>query len=339
MSKDHKAAPIWDLFPMPNFTPAQEEYKACLKDYAIPPWFDPEPLALQEAPASIREASLFLSTFYKDCLPEYFVNRFAEYIYSSNAIEGAGLEESETLRVVKNILATGSVEDDEVLISPPSQKSKLLDKKEVTQHVEAYLYLQKALSTNFLSQEILLQAHKILTRGIPAAKGEQGHQGKYRQITVQVGRPTEEKSIESPVPLEKVEPMMAEWIEKFATYQHQATDDPIAAAAKMKLEFVHIHPFLDGNGRMSRMLFNALLGQHYPHFLCVFGENSKERTRYQHAIQQAINTGNARIFSFYALRRAVKSAMRQLNVVKDSHRDIDTPTSMINKFETIMRKK
>ncbi|KAF3106924.1 hypothetical protein TWF569_005864 [Orbilia oligospora] len=224
----------------------------------------------------------------------------------------------------------------------PSRFSKILHRKEVIQHVHAYLYLQKTLSKNVLTEAILLEAHKVLLRGTPAARGEQGYQGKYREVAVQVGRPTIEGGVESPVPLEKVEPLMARWIEDFSNFQQSSVKDPIAAAANLKLRFVYIHPFLDGNGRMSRLLFNILLGQHYPHILCIFGENARERTRYQHAIHQTIHTDNARIFSFYALRRTVKSVIWQLDNIQQSHGDTSASTQasvIVVKLEPIMGKK
>ncbi|KAF3212922.1 hypothetical protein TWF192_000283 [Orbilia oligospora] len=327
---------------MPDCTLPQAEYRASIRDYAIPPWFNPEFQALRQGPVVLREASLFISKFYKEHSTEDFENDLAEYIYSSNAIEDAGLNKPETWRIVKQLLAGEFVEADEELPLRPSRFSKILRRKEVIQHVHAYLYLQKTLSENVLTEAILLEAHKVLLRGIPAARGEQGYQGKYREVVVQVGRPMIEGGVESPVPLEKVEPLMARWIEDFSNFQRNSVKDPIAAAANLKLRFVYIHPFLDRNGRMSRLLFNILLGQHYPHILCIFGENAKERTRYQHAIHQTIHTDNARIFSFYALRRTVKSVIWQLDNIQQSHGDTSASTQasvIVVKLEPIIRKK
>ncbi|KAK6519992.1 hypothetical protein TWF506_000285 [Arthrobotrys conoides] len=124
------------------------EIQGPIQDYAIPPWFNLEfqalREALREAPKSLREASRLLSEFYMKCPIEDFENNLADHIYSSNAIEEAGLDKFETWRIVKQILAGESIESDQGSTLQPSQlpyTSKLLNKKEVIQHVEAYLYL------------------------------------------------------------------------------------------------------------------------------------------------------------------------------------------------------
>lgn len=58
--------------------------------------------------------------------------------------------------------------------------------------------------------------------------------------------------------------------------------DPIVSAAKASYEFVRIHPYPDGNGRVSRLLMNLLLYGHHP--MVSLAPRAKERHRYRQAI-------------------------------------------------------
>ncbi|KAJ5893366.1 hypothetical protein N7495_005057 [Penicillium taxi] len=55
--------------------------------------------------------------------------------------------------------------------------------------------------------------------------------------------------------------------------------DTVALASKYTHVFVNIHPFVDGNGRMCRLILNSLLFN-----LCIFivniGENKEKRSQY-----------------------------------------------------------
>jgi len=54
---------------------------------------------------------------------------------------------------------------------------------------------------------------------------------------------------------------MSELLKKIDLQQKQINEHPVAAAAEAHLEFVFIHPFIDGNGRVARLLMNLILIQ------------------------------------------------------------------------------
>ena len=59
---------------------------------------------------------------------------------------------------------------------------------------------------------------------------------------------------------------------------NKAEMDPVLIASKYCHEFVNIHPFGDGNGRMCRLILNALLLKYSGGIVCIGkdGENRKE---------------------------------------------------------------
>lgn len=93
---------------------------------------------------------------------------------------------------------------------------------------------------------VILEAHKTLMSGGDGDKANPGH---YRKQPVKVGKLT-------PPPANKVEDLIAD-LEKFIN-----DDDSLPALIKAGLahiQFETIHPFLDGNGRIGRLLIVLML--------------------------------------------------------------------------------
>jgi Fic family protein len=59
----------------------------------------------------------------------------------------------------------------------------------------------------------------------------------------------------------------------------KGTIDPIAIASKYTHIFVNIHPFIDGNGRMCRLILNSILLKLGSFLVCI-GEKEEDRSLY-----------------------------------------------------------
>ncbi len=160
-----------------------------------------------------------------------------EYTFESNRIEGNTLTLKETDLVVNQGLT----------ISGKSMKEHL----EVINHQEAIEYIKDLVHRKVnLSERELLTLHNLILRGIIPE-----YAGKYRDVQVMISGSRHMP----PSPLKVREEMQA----LFVWYRkNQRTLHPVVLAAEFHQRLVTIHPFVDGNGRVSRLLMNLILLQH-----------------------------------------------------------------------------
>ena len=80
---------------------------------------------------------------------------------------------------------------------------------------------------------------------------------------------------------------------------------PVELAALVHYKFVCIHPFWDGNGRMSRMLMNFVLYKNnYP----MYNFLNKERRKYLNSLNRSDKNKDSYIFIRFFTRRYVKQS-------------------------------
>ncbi len=133
------------------------------------------------------------------------------------------------------------------------------DVEEVCNYVEALTYARKQLADQKglpLSTRLLCSAHRILMRG---TRGSDKQPGEIRRSQNWIGgtRPGNARFV--PPPPEEVSGALA------ALERWLHSDDPLPPLVKAGLahvQFETIHPFLDGNGRIGRLLI-ALLVEHW----------------------------------------------------------------------------
>lgn len=125
--------------------------------------------------------------------------------------------------------------------------------------------------------------HRLVMMGIlPSSKS-----GRYRAGPVHVGN----SDLYFPTPA-ALASMMREFCQKFpAILAGHARYDPILMAAKVSHRFVAIHPYEDGNGRVSRLLMNLVLWKHHPPV--ALKADKKGRHKYAQALHKA-DRGDAR---------------------------------------------
>ena len=107
-----------------------------------------------------------------------------------------------------------------------------------------------------LCQRVVREAHRILLSGV---RGEGKSPGDYRRLPNWIGPPgcTIEEAIFVPMGAEKIDTAMSAW----ERYVNQDAPDRLVQLAVIHAEFEALHPFLDGNGRLERMLVPLFLWQ------------------------------------------------------------------------------
>jgi len=126
------------------------------------------------------------------------------------------------------------------------------DVTEVSRYVEAMTHGLQRLRNGFpLSNRLLREMHEIL---LATGRGAQKTPGEFRQSQNWIGGTRPGNAAFVPPPPQDVQHCMGE-LEKFLH-----SDTPaLVKAALAHLQFETIHPFLDGNGRIGRLLITLLL--------------------------------------------------------------------------------
>jgi len=107
-----------------------------------------------------------------------------------------------------------------------------------------------------LCQRIVLECHKILLNSV---RGHGKSPGQYRKTPNWIGPPgcSIEEAKYVPISADKLPEAMSRW----ERYIHENAPDRLIQLALLHAEFEALHPFLDGNGRLGRMLIPLFLYQ------------------------------------------------------------------------------
>lgn len=210
-------------------------------------------------------------------LPKTLLQNLEEWLrveltYSSNAIEGNSLSRIETAEVIQRGV--------NAVISGKS----LQDQLEAINHAKAVEFIKelatKCQSHQYITEEDVLAIHKIILTGIADRTA-----GKYRTTAVFIRG----SDVEFPLPL-RVPGLVKEF---FRWLEGQQGEHPVRVAAQAHFKYVSIHPFVDGNGRVARLLMNLILVINgYPMSII----RSEDRTAYLKTFDAARKENNMEPF-------------------------------------------
>ncbi len=168
------------------------------------------------------------------------INQLKDYYrigltYSSNALEGSTMTISETKVILEDGLTVAG--------------KPLREVYEVTGHGEAYEFMFNIFKTNKITEDNIKKIHKLFYNKIDNEKA-----GQYREEEVII---TGSKyPVTKPNKIEKEMKELCKWIENEREKYH-----PIEFATLLHKKFIFIHPFIDGNGRVARLIMNLALIQ------------------------------------------------------------------------------
>ena len=155
--------------------------------------------------------------------------------WTSNALEGNSLTESETKVLIEDGLTIGG--------------RPLRDMFEAVDHAKAYDYMFTLLGDKEITEKDILYLHKLFYQNI-----DTDFAGRYRDIPVFISGSNYPVTREEKIQSEMND--LCKWIKKERRQYH-----PVEFAAILHKKFVFIHPFKDGNGRVARLLMNTALIQ------------------------------------------------------------------------------
>jgi Fic family protein len=156
----------------------------------------------------------------------------SEHVYNSNAIENSTLSLEETAKILQQI-------DLDRFIS----EREIFEAKNLARVVQ---YISSKALQNELDREIILLLHKMLISNI-----RDDVAGRFRALNEWVRVGNHIGSAPADI-AEKISVLLA-------IYQADPSQPITSRIARFHLEFESIHPFVDGNGRIGRVLVNYLL--------------------------------------------------------------------------------
>lgn len=197
-----------------------------------------------------------LSSLDKEELEQFKNTFFTELTYNSNAIEGSSL----------------SLEDTELILNEgivPKGKT-LREINEVKNHKEAINFINSYVGD--LDELFILKLHAIILNDI-----SEKFAGRYRENPVRIFG----SNVSFP-DYKKVPQLVKNLVYWYKLNKNRMHIFELAVIFSMK--FVSIHPFVDGNGRVSRLLMNFILKKNNYPWINIY---TKQREDYLKAVRQA----------------------------------------------------
>ena len=182
--------------------------------------------------SSLRERYHKASTGKESLIKLIFEAEVAEQVYNSNAIENSTLTLEETEKILLAI-------DLDRFIS----EREIFETKNLARVVS---YIDTRAKEQDITLDVILSLHKMLLSNIRddvAGRFRSGNE--YVRVGSHIASPPHEI-------LERLEKMLAD-------YSASSHENIIERIARLHLVFEYTHPFVDGNGRIGRVINNYLL--------------------------------------------------------------------------------
>ncbi|HEY9246809.1 MAG TPA: Fic family protein [Candidatus Methanoperedens sp.] len=209
------------------------------------------------------------------------------HTYHSNAIEGNTLTLPETKLVLEEGITIGG--------------KSLREHLEATNNARAFDLIEDiAEKKKPINHVVIQQIHEAVTAGILEDAG------KYRTKNVRITG-----SAKTPPDWSKVTELMDDLIKIIAHYKNHTVE----IAAVLHHRFVKIHPFIDGNGRVSRLLTNLyLIAQGYPPVVLKIEDRGK-----YYRFLRAADAGNIGPFVNFIAKAVDESLTMYLSILGGSN--------------------
>lgn len=217
--------------------------------------------------------------------------------HASTHIEGTRLTLSQARKILTGKRVSGARPDD---------KKELLNYREAINFVSKYLGKK-----DFITESLIREIHKILVKGV---RGNSADPGNYRRIQNYVVSSLTGEIIYIPPPPSEVPILMQEFVE----WLNAPKDiSPVLTSGIAQFQFVHIHPFLDGNGRTARVISTLILYKNGYDFKRLFSLSEyydKDRKGYYDALQSVRKSKMDMTYWLEYFTEGLKSQMVEIKI-------------------------
>ena len=175
------------------------------------------------------------------------------------------------------------LQGEKVLNVSQDDKQELFNYRTAFEFVSSYLLEKKP-----INEGLIRHIHALLVSNV---RGNAAMPGEYRKVQNYIVNSKTNELIYTPPPAYEVPIMMGEllkWTEK------EKEIHPILIAGIAQFQFVHIHPFLDGNGRTARLLSTLILyksGYDFKRLFTLSEYYDRKRVNYYNALQAVRENG------------------------------------------------
>ena len=189
-------------------------------------------------------------------------------------IEGTRL----TLKDADDLLAGRAVPG-----ADPDDARELLNYRDAFAFVSSYLNDGRASARSApITERLILEIHRRLEAGV---RGGSAAPGEYRRVQNYVINAATGETIYTPPPTEDVPVLMRQLV---AWLNRPSDIHPVIVSGLAQFQLAHIHPFLDGNGRTSRLLSTLCLyraGYDFKRLFTLSEYYDRDRTAFYRALQ------------------------------------------------------
>lgn len=254
---------------------------------------------LQELYAQLDDLKKCLDSFRPlsenevEMLNDYFD---IEYTYHSNKIEGNTLTKNET-----NLIINKGITVD---------KKSLNEHLEAINHKEAIDFIRELVEKNAdFSNYDLLNIHFLVLKSIRPKDA-----GKYRTKDVEITG-----SLHTPPPNFKLIDLMEGYFKFYE--ENKNSMHPVELSAEMHERLVTIHPFIDGNGRTSRLVMNLILLKNGYPITIIEGDN-KKRLEYYDSLELSRDiSDNKKTFKLLIANNVKSMMFKYLNLLSSNNEE------------------
>lgn len=256
-------------------------------------------MPIASALAAIERTRGFLeaANLSKDWISKMQARALILEAHHTTHIEGTHLSLDQSERLISGEKMSG-VDSEDV--------KELLNYKKAFDFVANYVFSQGS-----ITEGLIREIHRRLVEGV---RGDTALPGQYRTIQNYVANSKTKEIIYTPPAPYDVPIFMAEFIDWL---QNEQAIPPVLVAGIAQFQLVHIHPFMDGNGRTARLLSTLCLyrsGYDFKQLFTISEYYDRNRQDYYHALQSVRNSNMDMTSWLEYFVRALETQMHEIQL-------------------------